>query len=86
MGTNPRLRDRSRGRRADSHNTMGAADQGEGRKGPDLLLEHCASLDRLGETRPPVDDRLEQELGSKLAQRLVRALAGDHRARPRLDR
>jgi hypothetical protein len=65
---------------------MGAAGHVEGTKGADLLLEHCATLDRLGETRPPVDDRLEQELGSKLAQRLVRALAGDHRARPRLDR
>ena len=86
MGTNPRLRDRSRGRRADSHITMGAAGQGEGRKGADLLLEHCATLDRLVETRSPVDDRLEQELGSKLAQRLVHALAGDHRARPRVDR
>jgi len=65
---------------------MDAAGQGEGMKGADLLLEHCATLDRLGENRSPADDRLEQELGSKLAQRLVRALAGDHRARPRLDR
>jgi hypothetical protein len=65
---------------------MGAAGEVDGRKGADLLLEHCATLDRLGETRPPVDNRLEQELGSKLARRLVYALAGDHRARPRVDR
>ncbi len=65
---------------------MGAAGQVEGRKGADLLLEHCATLDRLGENRPHADDRLEQELGRNLAQRLVRALAGDHRAGPRLDR
>ena len=60
------------------------AGRGEGRRGADLLLEHCASLQRLDESRRSVDDRLEQELGSELAELLVRALAGDHRPRLRV--
>ncbi len=59
------------------------AERDEGRRGAELLLEHCAVLERLDEGRQPVGQRLEQELGGELARLLVRALAGDHYGRLR---
>jgi hypothetical protein len=52
-------------------------------RGPGLLLEHCAALERLGHTRPPARDRLSRVLGYELAGLLLRALAGNHRGRSR---
>ena len=51
-----------------------AQSEGPGR-GADLLLEHCAALDRLDEARTPAVERLELELGGELARMLVTALA-----------
>ncbi|MBA2567860.1 MAG: hypothetical protein H0V11_00785 [Actinobacteria bacterium] len=50
-------------------------------RGLNLILEHCA---RLGEGRPPIASRLEQRAGRELSRLLLKALAGDHRARARL--
>jgi hypothetical protein len=44
--------------------------------GADLILRHCAALQRLSDIRPTAADRLEQALGGELAQLLVGALAG----------
>jgi hypothetical protein len=41
---------------------------------PDLLLEHCAALDRLDEARTPAVERLELALGDDLTRLLVSAL------------
>jgi hypothetical protein len=54
-------------------------------RGPNLLLEHCAALDRLEEARTPAVERLELELGGDRARLLVTALAGRRGSgRPRL--
>jgi len=55
-----------------------------GRRGPDLLLEHCAGLTRLDDTRPPAFNRLEREVGGELARFLVVALARRNRERVKL--
>ncbi len=43
--------------------------------GSELLLERCSPLSRPRDTRQPAASRLEQELGTELARRLVLALA-----------
>ena len=48
-----------------------------------LLLEHCAVLDRFAESRPSARTRLERAVGGSFARMLVDALAGDHRLLPR---
>lgn len=48
---------------------------------PSLLVEHVSRIGLSRPERPPAADRLEQELGSELAARLVSALAGDHAVR-----
>ena len=53
-------------------------------KAPTLLLEHVALFGAQPTQRPPALDRLEQVLGRELAVRLLSALSGDHRMRPRL--
>jgi hypothetical protein len=52
-------------------------------RGAALLLAHCTALARFDELRPSPYDRLESVLGLDLARLLLRALAGDHRMRPR---
>jgi hypothetical protein len=55
----------------------GSTVQPNGRgRGFDLLLEHCAALDRLDEARTPAVERLEVELGGDLARLLTKALGG----------
>ena len=61
-----------------------APDPQAGGRGPRLLLDHCAALTRLEESRPPAFARLEQELGPELARMLVGALAGRRRERVEL--
>lgn len=56
---------------------MNAAPQHDGRA-VSRLLDHCSRLAGLDE-RPDARVRLEAALGGELAQRLVGALAGDHR-------
>jgi hypothetical protein len=51
-------------------------------RGLALILEHCARLNRVEHGRPTAVLRLNQAIGDELAQLLLRALAGDHRARP----
>jgi hypothetical protein len=46
-------------------------------RGAELLLEHCAALDRLDEARTPAVERLELELGGDLATLLVSALTAN---------
>jgi hypothetical protein len=50
------------------------------------LLDHCSrlSLAGLGDAPPRARERLEAALGGELAQRLLGALAGDHRIPARL--
>ena len=43
------------------------------------LLDHCARLSSISRPRPRGRERLEAAVGGELAQRLVSALAGDHR-------
>ena len=43
--------------------------------GADLILRHCAVLERFDDARPSASDRLQQALGGELAQLLVLALA-----------
>jgi hypothetical protein len=52
-------------------------------RGLGLILEHCARVP-LREGRPPIASRLEQRAGRELSRQLLKALAGDHRARARL--
>lgn len=42
-----------------------------------LLVEHLAALGRFDDARPSARERLEEELGSELARRLLGALTGD---------
>jgi hypothetical protein len=51
------------------------AAQPQGGRGSELLLEHCAAIDRLDEARMPAVERLELELGGDLTRLLVTALA-----------
>jgi hypothetical protein len=46
-------------------------------RGPDLLIWHCAVLDR--EARLPATDRLQRLIGADLTRLLLVALTGDHR-------
>jgi len=62
---------------------LGAGNAHPTARGAVLLLEHCAALDRLDETRPSAVARLERAVGDKLAHMLVGALTGDHGLRPR---
>lgn len=50
------------------------------------LLDHCSrlSLSGLSDAPPRARERLEAVLGGELAQRLLGALAGDHRIPARL--
>jgi hypothetical protein len=50
-------------------------------RGPVRLLEDCAVLERLDETRMPARDRLQHVLGYELAGFLLRALVRDYRRR-----
>jgi hypothetical protein len=43
------------------------------------LLDHCVRLSSLSQAPPRGRERLEAVVGGELAQRLVSALAGDHR-------
>jgi hypothetical protein len=52
-------------------------------RGPARLLEHCAAMERLDQTRPSAHDRLQHVIGCELAGFLLRALAGDHGMRSR---
>jgi hypothetical protein len=52
-------------------------------RGPALILEHCARLASAQKGRPPAASRLEERAGQDLARLLLKALAGDHRARAR---
>jgi hypothetical protein len=61
---------------------MDAASPHESR-GLALIAEHCARLAASPEGRPPASHRLEQRAGEELARLLLKALAGDHRARAR---
>lgn len=45
------------------------------RRGDDLLLRHCAYVERMGEPRVPASSRLEQALGRELTELLLHALA-----------
>ena len=47
------------------------------------MLEHCARLNSSEQKRPSGVFRLQQAIGDELARLLLRALVGDHRARPR---
>jgi hypothetical protein len=49
--------------------------------GADLILRHCAALERLADVRPSAADRLEQALGGDLAQLLMVALAAPYNGR-----
>ena len=51
-------------------------------RGSTRLLEDCAALQLLDETRPSARDRLQRAIGYELAGLLLRALARDHRGRP----
>jgi hypothetical protein len=62
---------------------MAAAPPHESR-GLALIAEHCARLAASPEGRPPASSRLEQRAGEELTRLLLKALAGDHRARARL--
>jgi hypothetical protein len=53
-------------------------------RGQALLLEHCARLAASPQGRPPAASRLEERAGQDLARLLLKALAGDHRARARM--
>ena len=48
------------------------------RRGPELILEHCALLD-VEFSRLPATIRLEQAIGPSLARLLRDALSGHHR-------
>ena len=52
-------------------------------RGAALLLAHCTALGRFDASHPSASDRLELLLGLDLSRLLLRALAGDHRMRPR---
>ena len=52
-------------------------------RGLSLILEHCARLNSSEQKRPSGVFRLQQAIGDELARLLLRALVGDHRARPR---
>ena len=43
------------------------------------LLDHCSRVAGLAEARPQARERLEAVLGGDLSERLLGALAGDHR-------
>ena len=52
-------------------------------RGSLLLLDHCARLERLtGASRRSARERLEAELGSDLAKRLLGSLCGDGSSGP----
>jgi hypothetical protein len=53
-------------------------------RGLALIAEHCARLAASPEGRPPASSRLEQSAGEELTRLLLKALAGDHRARARM--
>lgn len=61
---------------------MATASPNESR-GLALVAEHRARLAAAPEGRPPASFRLEQRAGEELARLLLKALAGDHRARAR---
>jgi hypothetical protein len=48
-------------------------------RGATLLLEHCAAVGRLDESRPSARARLERALGGAFTRMLLDALTGDHR-------
>lgn len=60
---------------------MHAAKPQDGGRGVDLLLQHCAALERSEESRPTAYERLTAALGDDLARLLVSALAGERGAR-----
>jgi hypothetical protein len=62
---------------------MQLIDSDKGRRGEDLLLEHCEAVGRLAEGRRSAAARLEAYLGDQLTHFLVFALAADQRRRPR---
>jgi hypothetical protein len=62
---------------------VNAAIDRRGTRAVELLLAHCAELDRVEQPdlRKPVFERLREMIGAELTRRLVFALAGNHRAR-----
>jgi hypothetical protein len=57
------------------------ADEVGGTTGAELLVR--ADHAEAGDLRTPALERLEQSLGSRMTERLLCALAGDHRMRAR---
>jgi hypothetical protein len=53
-------------------------------RGLALILEHVARLNSIEHGRPTAVIRLHQAIGDELTRLLLTALAGDHRARPRI--
>ncbi len=62
---------------------VGATEHDGDCRGERRLLADCAALERLEETRPPVRHRLVAEVGDRLADLLVFALARGQRPRAR---
>jgi hypothetical protein len=54
-----------------------------GGTGLELLAGECAESDDPDSARKPALERLEQSLGGAMTERLLCALAGDHRMRAR---
>jgi hypothetical protein len=63
---------------------VGAAAETRDTRAVELLLAHCAALNRIEsvEPRTPVFDRLRELIGIELTRLLLFALAGPQRARP----
>jgi hypothetical protein len=54
-----------------------------GGTGIELLVRDCHEIDGAAPVRRPALERLEQSLGGPMTERLLCALAGDHRMRAR---
>jgi hypothetical protein len=54
-----------------------------GGTGIELLVRDCHETDGAAPVRKPALERLEQSLGGPMTERLLCALAGDHRMRAR---
>jgi hypothetical protein len=51
--------------------------------GTQLLVRDCFETESIADGRTPAVERLEESLGGQMTQRLLCALAGDHRMRGR---
>jgi hypothetical protein len=66
---------------ADERSEMEAAvDKPQHTRGAALLIHHCMEVGRYDETRAPATERLEQAVGSEMAQLLLAALVPPLRA------